>query len=72
MSYAQFTVMCVCALISRAFPLLFFSFLLLVLMMNLIVLLFADSLSKTVGIIPVFNNTLTFPTPKDPASSLYG
>ena len=34
--------------------------------------LFADSLSETVGIAPVFNNSLTFPSPKDPASLLYG
>ena len=50
-------------LISPAFPLLFFSFLLLVLMNNeWLFLLVADSLSKSVGIAPVFKNTLTFPT----------
>ena len=39
---------------------------------ELIVLLFVDSLTKTVGIAPVFNNTLTFPAPNNSASFLYG
>ena len=34
--------------------------------------LVADILSKIVGIACAVNNTLTFPTPKDSASLLYG
>ena len=51
---------------STAFLLLVLLFLLLVLMMNWYSS--CDSFSKTVWIAPVFNNTLTFPTPRDSAS----
>ena len=68
--YVQLTVMCVCYTIDH----LHFSTAVLLLFAadcdDLIFLLF-DSLSETVDIAPVFNNTLTFRTPKGSSNLLH-
>ena len=58
--------------ISLAFPQLFFSFLLLILMNWSSSYLIASQKPQLVSIAPVFNQTLTLPTPNDSAGLLYG